>query len=224
MRRSILGSIFQLLYRAGHWAYDPLTTIFFGPEWHRWRRTILPWVNDGTTLELNCGTGQLLDDLNERSDFVVGLDLSSSMLDAARKQKHSDSISLVRASGSILPFRDETFNSVVSTFPASYIAKQQTLDEISRVLRPGGFFLVVASARFKRFQWKRPFIHPILRVAYGSQQSMNRWPSTILEHPQLPGQWHDLPTREGCAFVWIARKQPTIRVGGLPSQSSGDKA
>lgn len=206
IRRRLLGGLFDLIYRLGRWVYDPLTRVFFGREWHRWRQTILPWVSGRRTLEIGCGTGELLEDLAERSPIVVGMDLSASMLAPARAEARGVGAALVRGSGRTLPFRDDTFDTVVTTFPAGYIARPDTLDEIARVLRPGGHFLAVVSARFTRFQWRRPFIHPILRVAYGSSHSMNRLPQDWLGHRSMPGCWHALPTPEGEAFVWIAQR------------------
>lgn len=206
LRRGVLTRLFNLLYGLGRWIYDPLTRVFFGPEWHRWRQTALPWVLPGRTLEIGCGTGQLLADLSCRSAYVAGIDLSWSMLQPAGKKADRAGAGLVQASGTSLPFRSDAFQTVVSTFPAGYLARRAALDEVARVLAPGGRLIVVASARFTRFQWRRPFIHPVLRLAYGSTKSMNRWPENMLAHPMLPGAWHELSTEQGEAFVWIATR------------------
>ncbi len=187
--------------------YDPLTAVFFGPAWHNWRRTALPWVGPDRTLEIACGTGQLLPELASRASFVAGFDRSQSMLNPARRRSTRDSIAVLQADAKSIPFRDGSFDTVVSTFPASFISSRSVLDEVARVLSPGGRFVVVVSARFTRFQWKRPFIHPILRLAYGSASSMNRWPEDLLSHPEMPGEWRDLETPEGEAFVWVAVKR-----------------
>ncbi len=205
-RKAILGRLFRFLYWSGQWVYDPLTSAFFGPAWHNWRRTVLPWVGPGPTLEIGCGTGQLLPDLKARSDFVVGLDRSSSMLAAANRNGVAAGTAICVADASEIPFVDGSFTTVVSTFPANFISARNTLDEVARVLKPGGAFVVVVSARFTRFQWRRPFIHPVLRLAYGSTSSMNRWPADMMQHPLLPGEWQDLRTPEGEAFVWVARR------------------
>jgi ubiquinone/menaquinone biosynthesis C-methylase UbiE len=201
----MLGALFDALYWAGYWLYDPLTAIFFGPEWHRWRQTVLPLIPAGPVLEIGCGTGQLLPELQRKSGYAVGIDLSESMLAAARRRFSGSG--LVRASGSQLPFGNQAFQAVVTTFPAGYIAGDDTLAEIARVLRPGGVFAAVVSARFDRFQYRRPLIHPILRIAYGSSRTMNRWPDDLLAHSALDGAWHDIPTPQGTAFVWVARKR-----------------
>lgn len=206
LRRQVLSRLFDLMYRTGQWAYDPLTAVFFGRAWHNWRRTVLPWVGPGRTLEIACGTGQLLPELATRSSFVVGFDRSESMLSSARSQSSPGKIAILQADAAAIPFETDKFDTVVSTFPASFIARNEVLDEVARVLEPDGRFVVVVSARFTKFQWKRPFIHPVLRVAYGSGKSMNRWPDNLLTHPLLPGEWQDLSTPEGEAFVWVARR------------------
>jgi ubiquinone/menaquinone biosynthesis C-methylase UbiE len=209
IRRVVLTRLFSILYDTGRWAYDPLTRVFFGSAWHNWRRTVLPFTGPDRTLELACGTGQLIPEIAERSSFTVGLDYSDSMLEPALKRIRESNLnaSIVRSDARALPFEDASFDAVVSTFPASFIANERTLNEIARVLRPGGKFAVVVSARFTRFQWKRPFVHPVLRIAYGSTRSMNRWSDDLLAHPLMPGEWQDLRTPEGEAFVWIARKR-----------------
>jgi ubiquinone/menaquinone biosynthesis C-methylase UbiE len=206
LRRGALKRLFVGLYRTGQWVYDPLTSVFFGQAWHNWRRTVLPFVGPGAALEIACGTGQLLPELASRSSYVVGFDRSESMLQPAKKRARGPKISLVMADATTLPFGNSAFETVVSTFPANFIASDSVLEEVSRVLMPGGRFVVVVSARFTRFQWKRPFIHPILRVAYGSHSSMNRWPKDLLKHPLLPGDWQGLRTADGEAFVWIATR------------------
>lgn len=208
IRRRILTRLFQVMYGLGQWIYDPLTSGFFGPAWHNWRRTVLPFVGEGPVLEIGCGTGQLLSELADRSTIVVGMDGSGSMLRPARQRVRQVQrrIELVQADATQLPFATGTFQAVVSTFPANFIADEVTLGGIARVLQPGGRLVVVVSARFTRFQWRRPFVHPVLRLAYGSTSSMNRWPNDMLTHPELPGEWQDLRTPEGEAFVWIATK------------------
>jgi ubiquinone/menaquinone biosynthesis C-methylase UbiE len=186
--------------------YDPLTSTFFGPAWHNWRLTVMPWVGTKHTLEIACGTGELMYELSRRATLVTGVDRSPSMLGSASRKLLPQNVSLAVADALRLPFRDASFDTVVSTFPASFIASAGVLNEVARVLEPGGYFVVVVSARFTRFQWRRPFIHPVLRLAYGSSSSMNRWPEELLSHPRMPGEWQDLPTREGEAFVWIARR------------------
>jgi ubiquinone/menaquinone biosynthesis C-methylase UbiE len=183
---------------------------------------VLPWVSSGPVLDIACGTGQLLPELASRSLHVVGFDRSASMLRSAAKNIRRENVSILQADAHEIPFADGTFDTVVSTFPASFIAQREVLNEISRILKPGGHFAVVVSARFTRFQWKRPFIHPILRIAYGSASSMNRWPDHLLSHPDLPGEWLDLRTPEGEAFVWIATKMQADQTtrGGL-IRSSG---
>jgi len=53
---------------------------------------------------------------------------------------------LARADAEALPFASASFDSVVATFPTEYIAHPDTLQEIRRVLIPGGHLVVLLSA------------------------------------------------------------------------------
>ncbi|HEX2993689.1 MAG TPA: class I SAM-dependent methyltransferase, partial [Anaerolineales bacterium] len=54
--------------------------------------------------------------------------------------------SLTRGLAQHLPFPDETFDTVVATFPAEYIFDPETLIETRRVLVPGGKFVILPGA------------------------------------------------------------------------------
>jgi ubiquinone/menaquinone biosynthesis C-methylase UbiE len=67
---------------------------------------------------------------------------------AARKLRARElPLTLARGRAQALPFPDETFDGVVSTFPAEFILERATVEEAIRVLRPGGRFVVVVNAR-----------------------------------------------------------------------------
>ena len=108
-------------------------------------------IEDGdTVLDLCTGTGTLLIHLQEKvgaSGYVVGVDFSGGMLEKARqKTKDISHIILVQADASALPFRNNTFD-VVTCSHAFYELKgevqDRALQEIVRVLRPGGAFLMM---------------------------------------------------------------------------------
>jgi ubiquinone/menaquinone biosynthesis C-methylase UbiE len=78
--------------------------------------------------------------------WVVGLDLSAAELAETRKRgRHHP---LVRADAAVLPFADASFDAVVSSAGLMVVGRiSQVLDEIARVLRPGGVLAAtVASA------------------------------------------------------------------------------
>jgi ubiquinone/menaquinone biosynthesis C-methylase UbiE len=78
--------------------------------------------------------------------WVVGLDLSAAELAETRKRGRRHP--LVRADAATLPFADASFDAVVSSAGLMVVGRiTQVLDEIARVLRPGGVLAAtVASA------------------------------------------------------------------------------
>lgn len=110
----------------------------------------VPVGQDGTVLDICTGTGTLLPYLQANvgaGGQVVGVDFSPGMLKMAQK-KTSDltNIRLVQADADSLPFAPETFDAVTCSH-AFYELKGETqkraLQEIVRVLKPGGTFLMM---------------------------------------------------------------------------------
>src|SRR5205814_10348811 len=67
-----------------------------------------------------------------------------------------------------LPFSNESFDTVVSTFPSEYIYDPDTIDEVERVLRPGGRLIVVEGANLLPIGFIQPFLVLIQTLVYGS--------------------------------------------------------
>jgi hypothetical protein len=72
---------------------------------------------------------------------------------------------LVRARTQAMPFRAESFDSLVSTFPAEFIFDPATLQEMVRVMKPEGQTIVVMGVMFKQ-GWPARFLRWLYRVTY----------------------------------------------------------
>jgi len=98
----------------------------------------------GPLLDLCCGTGRHSIPFTEAGTPPVGLDYSAPLLDLARRRdRHT---LLVRGDMRSLPFRDASFRTVVNFFTSFGYFRTEAentavIDEIERVLRPGGAFL-----------------------------------------------------------------------------------
>jgi SAM-dependent methyltransferase len=99
----------------------------------------------GSVLDVGCGPGHLAIRLARDLDLeVTALDLDPAMIAQAIKNANrlmpaADRPVLVVGSVDYLPFADETFDVVVSTFSSHHWANPKVgLTEIGRVLRPGG--------------------------------------------------------------------------------------
>lgn len=92
-------------------------------------------------LDVGCGTGRMVENLKKFGAKVTGVDVSEKMLAIAKKRFSTSEFVL----GDIedLPFEDESFDMVVATFVIVHLAAlQRAFDEVYRVLKPGGVFLL----------------------------------------------------------------------------------
>ncbi len=120
----------------------------------------------GRALELCCGTGQVGRALAAAGWEVNGLDLSPEM--AAISGKYFP-VSLGRAEA--MPFPDASFGLVVCRQSFQFLEARDALAEITRVLRPGGRFVVSLTVPFSEAdsRWLG-VVHrikqPLLKVFY----------------------------------------------------------
>jgi ubiquinone/menaquinone biosynthesis C-methylase UbiE len=110
----------------------------------------LPMESGGSVLDICTGTASLLPYFSSkvgRDGKVVGVDFSHGMLKVAHgKTRSLSNVHLVEADAGRLPFSPRTFDAVTCSH-AFYELKGQTQDsalqEIVRVLRPQGSFLMM---------------------------------------------------------------------------------
>jgi ubiquinone/menaquinone biosynthesis C-methylase UbiE len=104
---------------------------------------------EGDVLEVAVGTGLNL--AAYRPDArLTGIDLSSAMLDIARRRaaELGRAVDLREGDAHKLPFADESFDSVVCTFSLCNIPDPAlAIREMHRVLRPGGRLILVDHIR-----------------------------------------------------------------------------
>jgi len=117
-------------------------------RWFVARRAVgMTW--HGEAADLGCGPGQLVIQLARRSPglHVTGIDLSDGMIargqDNARRAGVADRVSFRQGNAQQIPFPDASLDLVVSTLSLHHWSDPvAVLDEIARVLRPGGSFLI----------------------------------------------------------------------------------
>lgn len=102
-------------------------------------------VKNKKILDVGAGTGRLAIPLARRGAAVTACDISKEML-ARLKNKIKTKIKnleIVEGDAEVLPFADQTFDIVVAAFLLVHIKDpRRVFDEVYRVLRPGGLFLV----------------------------------------------------------------------------------
>ena len=107
------------------------------------------WRGDERVLDIGCGPGHAAFAVAPHALSVVGLDLSDAMLEEGRqlgRELGIENVRFERGDACALPYRAESFDVVTSRFCAHHYADSAAvLREVSRVLVPGGLFLVVDS-------------------------------------------------------------------------------
>ena len=122
-------------------SYDRMNRIITLGFDQRWRRSLVDALGvdaSDTVLDLACGTGDFALMARERGARVIGLDFAGAMLAAAR-ERCPEAVTLVRGDALRLPLADGSVSVAVSGFALrNFVAIPPVLDELARVLRPGG--------------------------------------------------------------------------------------
>ncbi len=100
--------------------------------------------NSKRVLVVGCGTGYTTCRIaKERGSEVLGIDIAKLMVSRAKerveKEVLKNKVKLVLGDAYRLPFRDNTFDTVLTEFVSIFLDKQKVLKEYVRVLRPNGF-------------------------------------------------------------------------------------
>jgi len=118
-------------------------------------------------LDIGTGTGKLAERLLACGAEVIGVDPSQKMLDKAAVKPGCRGVKLVRLKEPFLslPYPDEAFDSVVSTYAFHHVfppKKAACIDEMLRVLVPGGSWVLgdlifrneaAEKAALERYDW-----------------------------------------------------------------------
>jgi ubiquinone/menaquinone biosynthesis C-methylase UbiE len=103
-------------------------------------------------LDAGCGTGVFTRDIISGGSQVIGLDISFPMLRRAREKSGGVRFQPIWGDISTLPFREESFDKVVSITALEFIAEAKSaVAELFRVARRGG--VVVVATLNSRSPW-----------------------------------------------------------------------
>ena len=146
--------------------YDFLNRILtFGID-IKWRKKVVKIVgekNPQSILDIATGTGDFAIMLAKlKPKKIVGLDLSKGMLDVGIKkikEKNLDGlIEMVLGDSENLPYKDNSFDAVTVGFGVrNFENLDKGLQEILRVLKPNGIFVVLETSQPEKFPVKQLF-------------------------------------------------------------------
>ena len=92
-------------------------------------------------LDVGCGGGFLSNPLSELGHDVTGLDISQESLEVAKKYDTSKRVKYIIADARKIPFPDNSFDVIISMDFLEHVTEvQEVVNEISRLLKPGGLF------------------------------------------------------------------------------------
>lgn len=152
---SFLGRFLRFFFRHFYstlaWTYDLVAAVVSVGQWNDWVYSVLEPEPARPILELAHGPGHLLLRLSQHGDDVVGIDRSRQMCRIANRRLRREGISsrVVQARVQNLPFANEHFATVLSTFPTEFILDPTTLSEARRILVPNGQLRVVPMAEIR---------------------------------------------------------------------------
>ncbi|QIB32802.1 class I SAM-dependent methyltransferase [Ancylobacter pratisalsi] len=129
------------------WA--PIYDVVFGAVFEPGRKAAMKVAEGigGRILEFGVGTGFALP-AYKRTNRIVGVDISEPMLQKARERVAKDKLPHVEGlclmDGAHMGFADASFDVVIAQFVITVVPHpEETLDEMARVLRPGGELILV---------------------------------------------------------------------------------
>lgn len=191
-------------------------------EW-KWIREHLPKRQDIDVLDIGCGNGALLKELAPKIKSGVGIDLSKDLLEFARKNNAvNQNLEFKQVDGPQLPLDDQSVDLIISMLSFRYLDGDPLMDEIKRVLRPGGRILILdmIAVPAKPIQYPR-----LLLDKFKQKKQLKKYPqfaqalAKLVAHPDWKKMLHYNPIRAEHEMKWYlesrfpGRKIEKINVG-----------
>jgi demethylmenaquinone methyltransferase/2-methoxy-6-polyprenyl-1,4-benzoquinol methylase len=129
--------------------------------WRKKAVKILKKIQPTNVLDIACGTGDFtIEDLNSGATKVVGLDISSGMVEVGikkiKKKDLEDKVQLLVGDSEDMPFEDASFNGITVGFGVrNFQNLEKGLAEMHRVLTKNGQVIILEFSKPKKFPIKQ---------------------------------------------------------------------
>lgn len=137
-------------------------------------------IRDAAVLDLACGTGNAALAAAAAGARVTGVDLTADLIEVAMSRPGAGAVQWVVADAADTGLSASTFDAVVSNMGIIFVEPVRLVDEVARVLKPGGIF---GFSAWVRDSVGSPFSTPILETL-GAPQGLSH----------SPDQWGDSDT------------------------------
>lgn len=226
----------QRLFSAVAPTYDLLNTVLsFGL--HKWWRKVATdecrLTPNGRGLDVAAGTGDFALEMLRRvgsGGYVAGVDFCMPMLKYGVK-KMKGRIDLLQGDALALPFPDDAFDATTMGFALRNVGDiQQTLDEMARVVKPGGRVVQLELSRptnplfrplyYFYFQRLLPFVG---KMIHGRQENYAYLPASLKQFPERE-EIADMMRRAGLTDVTVKNLTFGIVAIYAGTKGSGQRA
>jgi demethylmenaquinone methyltransferase/2-methoxy-6-polyprenyl-1,4-benzoquinol methylase len=119
--------------------YDSIVRFTTFGQDYVWKNQIVKMIDKKhLILDLACGTGILSSMFTDNADItrVIGIDLEFNYLKAAKSKRKN--LLLINGTAEMLPYKNECFDSIVSSYLAKYVDVKIVVDECWRTLKHDG--------------------------------------------------------------------------------------
>lgn len=149
-------------------------------------------LRDAAVVDLACGTGSAALEAVGAGAWVTGVDVTPELVEIAMTRPGGDAVQWVLSDATDTGLPGDTFDAVVSNMGIIFVEPDGLLNEVSRLLKPGGIF---GFSAWVRDPAGSPFSTPIVDVL---------GPPAASSHS--PDQWGDrdtVSTRLASAFTGV---------------------